>query len=632
MKETKTKVLLFASIIFLTALGLRTVNLEIINDNPFFSYPIMDEKYHDEWAQEISEGRLFERVPFYRTPAYPFFLGMIYAVFGHGYYTIRLIGVILGSLSCLLIFIVGKEVYSLKVGILSGFLACFYSMFIYFDSMLLTIYLELFFCLFGFLFLLMWFKKKTALNIILTGLFWGLAIITRPNFLIFVPVLSIYVFCLLKEKSLKERLAPVILFAAGMIPAVLTVLIINVVVGKDTVLLAWNGGINFYLGNNPEANGWSATSSDLDATWWGGYKDAILIAERNCGKHLLPSQVSDYWFKRGAQYIFSKPVNWAALMAKKVYLLLNSYELSNNQSIATFVRFSPLLQFPLLNFGIIVALSIMGFIVSTKDKKVGVVALFVLAYSLGLILFFIPARYRMPLVPFLLVFASHFIFWLIQRFKEKALRRVILSVIAIAVVIAFVHTDFYGTHSDIMKNSNVHVSLGNRYFESGEYYKAIIEYQKALKYDPHNGDAMNALANTYLALGQKNKAIMLFKQSLSIKENADAFSKLGIINFQQGMIDSAQIYFAKAITVDSTNPEVYYYIGISHAFGKKPHLAIKYLETSLQYYPDPKYLSNIYYNLGKLYLEVGNKNEAKQHLLKAGLKYKDVPRLLEMTK
>lgn len=623
--------LLFAFIIFLTALGLRIVNLEIIKDNPFFSYPIMDEKYHDEWAQEIAEGRLFERTPFYRAPAYPFFLGMIYAVFGHGYYTARLIGVILGSLSCLLIFIVGKEVYSFKIGILAGFLACFYNMFIYFDTMLLTTYLELFFCLFGFLFLLMWFKKKTALNIILTGMFWGLATITRPNFLIFVPVLAIYMFCILKEKSLKERLAPVILFTAGVIPAVLTVLIINVVVGKDTVLLAWNGGINFYLGNNPEANGWSATSPEIDATWWGGYKDAILIAERDCGKHLLPSQVSDYWFKRGFQYIFAEPFRWTELMIKKAYLLLNSYELSNNQSIATFTRFSPLLQFPLLSFGIIVALGIMGFIVSTKDKKVGVVALFVLAYSFGLILFFIPARYRMPLVPFLLVFASHFIFWLIQRFKEKAFRRVILSIIAITTMVAFVHTDFYGTHSDIMKNSNVHVSLGNRYFESGDYDKAIIEYQEALKYNPHNGDAMNALANIYLALGQKDKAIALYKQSLNIRQNADAFCKLGIINFQQGMIDSAQIYFAKAITVDSTNPEVYYYIGMSHAFGKKPHLAIKYLETSLQYYPDPKYLSNIYYNLGKLCLEVGNKKEAKQHLLKAGLKYKDVPRLLKMT-
>jgi len=620
-------VLLFASIIFLTALGLRIVNLEIIKDNPFFSYPIMDEKYHDEWAQEIAEGRLFERVPFYRAPAYPFFLGMIYAVFGHGYYTARLIGVILGSLSCLLIFIVGKEVYSLKVGVLAGFLACFYSMFIYFDSMLLTTYLELFFCLFGFLFLLMWFKKKTALNIILTGMFWGLATITRPNFLIFVPVLSIYVFCLLKEKSLKERLAPVILFAAGMIPAILTVMIVNIAVGKDTVLLAWNGGINFYLGNNPEANGWSATSPDIDATWWGGYKDAIIIAEREVGQRLMPSQVSNYWFRRGLNYIFSKPLDWAALMLKKIYLFFNVFEISNNQSIAAFREFSPLLRIPLLSFGVVTALAIWGFITSPRRKHVMLMFFFLLVYTFSIVIFFVPARYRMPLVPFLLIFASYTIFWIIQKFKERKLRQVVLSTIAIIAMTMFVNTDLYGTH--IVDYSVIHESFGNRFFEAGNYSKAIEEFKKALTYNPKNTDAINALGNTYMMVGRYTDAIRIFRESLNIERTLDALCKLGIINSQLGRFENAETYFHDAIAVDSTDPEVYYYTGMHYAYSNNPRLAIRNFEISLQYYPDPQYLNSIHYNLGKLYLEIGNINGAKEHLLQVDMEYRDVSRLLK---
>ncbi|MGB3339887.1 MAG: tetratricopeptide repeat protein [bacterium] len=625
------KVLIVAAIIFLTALGLRIVNLEITRNNPFFNYPIMDEKYHDEWAQEIANGELFERVPFYRAPAYPYFLGMIYAIFGHSFYTARLIGIIIGSLSCLLIFFIGKEMYSLKVGILAGFLACFYSMLIYFDSMLLTTYLEVFFSLLGILYLIKWFKQKTVLKIIISGVFWGLAVITRPNFLIFVPFLAIYIFFIFKKRPLKERLTPVFLFAAGMIPAVLTVIIINVMVGKDTVLLAWNGGINFYLGNNPAANGWSATSPEIDATWWGGYKDAIIIAEREAGKHLSPSQISNYWSRRGAQYIFSEPIQWFGLMVKKAYLLANSNELSNNQSILAFKKSSPLLRFSILNFGLITALGIFGFIVSKKNRKVAITALFIIAYSFGLILFFIPARYRMPIVPFLIVFSSYSIYWLIDKLKKRKIKQIILSLAAITIVIVFTNTDFYGLKHGGSESSLVYISFGNRYFESGEYDHAIAEYQKALYNNPHNISALNALANTHLALGQKDRALVLYKQSIHIKGNVDAFSKLGIISFQEGIIDSAQYYFAQALAVDSTNPQVYYYIGMSYAFDRKPFKAIENLKNSLEFYPDPKYLADIHYNLGKLYLETGDKNKAEHHLFKAGVRYKDVQKLLEMS-
>ena len=114
MKSTN-RILLTALIIFILALGVRFINLETIKDNPFFNYPIMDEKYHDQWAQEIAQGNLFGRVPYYRAPAYPYFLGLVYKLFGHSYYIPRLIGIIIGALSCMLIFLTGKEIFFLKI-------------------------------------------------------------------------------------------------------------------------------------------------------------------------------------------------------------------------------------------------------------------------------------------------------------------------------------------------------------------------------------------------------------------------------------------------------------------------------------------------------------------------------------
>lgn len=625
-KKSEKKILLITFIIFLIAFGVRFINLEAIKDNPFFNYPIMDEKYHDVWAEDIVGGDVFGNVPFYRAPAYPYFLGLIYSIFGQGYYIPRLIGIIIGSLSCVLIYLIGRELFSSRVGLLAALLACFYSMFLYFDTMLLTTNLEVFFCLLGVVYLLRWLKNKTNSHIIAAGVFWGLASITRPNFLVFVPVFTLYILFSFRKESLKQRLQPIALFVIGMLPALMAVIVINVVLGHDAVLVAWNGGINFYLGNNQFASGYSATSPELDATWWGGYKDAIIIAEKEIGQKLLPSQISHYWFMRGFNYILSKPLDWAALMLKKIYLFFNSFDLSNNQSIDTFKIFSPLLRIPLLNFGLVVVLAIWGFICSARRRQITVIYLFLLSFAFSIILFFVTARYRMPLVPFLLIFASYTVFWIIRKFKEKKHKKIVPAIITIIVIGLFVHSDLYGTHG--IDYSLIHASLGNRFFASGNYRKAIEEYKEALTHDPKNTDAMNALGNTYVMLGQLNNAMQLFRKSLNIQKSADALCKLGLINVQLGRLDSAQVCFNEAAKLFSTNPEVYYYTGLYYAYSKQPKLAIENFERSLQYYPDPQYINSIHYNLYKLYLEIGEIDEAKKHLLKVDVQYKDVSKLL----
>ncbi|MGB3478527.1 MAG: glycosyltransferase family 39 protein [bacterium] len=628
MKSTN-RILLTALIIFILALGVRFINLETIKDNPFFNYPIMDEKYHDQWAQEIAQGNLFGRVPYYRAPAYPYFLGLVYKLFGHSYYIPRLIGIIIGALSCMLIFLTGKEIFSYKIGALAGLLACFYSMFLYFDAMLLTVYLEIFFCVLALFLLIKSLKKRNDIQLILAGLFFGLASITRPTFLLCVLVFASYLYVISRKDKFKERLRRVFLLIIGVTPSILTVMIINSTIGKDSVPLAWNGGINFYLGNNQAANGWSATSPEIDKTWLGGYKDAIIIAELDMNRKLRFSEVSNYWFRRGFQYIFSRPINWFVLILKKAYLLVNAYEFPNNQSIKTYQSFSPLLRIPLLNFGIVTALAIIGFIFAPKQKTTKAALLFLLTYSLTIILFFVPARYRMPLIPLLLIFAAYAIFWIVQELRSKNYKKIVLSGGLIVLILGFVHTDLLNAHRDFVDKNVIHATYANHYFDMAQYEKALIEFNKALKYDPRNIKTINALGDTYSKLGNYDKARETYAISLRTQSNADALFKLGLVNFEQGIMDSAQLYFTDAAGLDSTNPIICYYAGMAYALDKKPQQAIRYLEISLRYHPYPRYISNTHHNIGLCYLEIGNIKKAKEHLAKSGIKQQDIDDLIK---
>jgi len=171
----------------------------------------------------------------------------------------------------------------------------------------------------------------------------------------------------------------------------------------------------------------------------------------------------------------------------------------------------------------------------------------------------------------------------------------------------------------VIDQSKIHESTGNRFFDAHKYTEAIEEYNKVLSHDPKNTDAMNALGNSYIVLSQPAAAEKMFKASLEIKRSLDALCKLGIIYMGRNSMDSAKINFDEAVAMNSTNPEVYYYTGMFYAYNKQPLPAIKHLETALSYYPDPKYLKNIYANLGKLYLETGNKEESAKYLQKAGV-------------
>ena len=94
----------------------------------------MDAEYHDQWAMRIAEGEWMGKEVFFRAPLYPYFLGAIYTALGHDYYLARLIQLILGSISCVLVYLVGREIFNWRVGLVASLIASFYGVFIYFDG------------------------------------------------------------------------------------------------------------------------------------------------------------------------------------------------------------------------------------------------------------------------------------------------------------------------------------------------------------------------------------------------------------------------------------------------------------------------------------------------------------------
>src|SRR5438552_10452812 len=128
---------LFA-IVFVVALAVRLIYVfEMKASNPVFGHPMMDELYHDQWATAIAQGRDFVNGPYFRAPLYPYFLGGIYKVFGHGYLAPRVAQAFVGALNCGLLFLIGRITFNKAIGFVAGIVAATYLMLVYFDAELL---------------------------------------------------------------------------------------------------------------------------------------------------------------------------------------------------------------------------------------------------------------------------------------------------------------------------------------------------------------------------------------------------------------------------------------------------------------------------------------------------------------
>ena len=120
--------------IFLIALLIRLFHLVQIEAIPLFYHLAGDGRTYDEWAQRIAAGDWLGTGVFYQTPLYPYFLGVLQIFFGHDLWLIRFFQILLGSLSCALIYLIGARLFSRAAGIAAAW--CSLSMRRQFSSML----------------------------------------------------------------------------------------------------------------------------------------------------------------------------------------------------------------------------------------------------------------------------------------------------------------------------------------------------------------------------------------------------------------------------------------------------------------------------------------------------------------
>ncbi|MBU0568980.1 glycosyltransferase family 39 protein [bacterium] len=368
--------------------------------------------YHN-YALAIINGN-FPKEPYYYSPLYPYFVALVYYILEPNPLTVRTIQSILGILTCLLIYLIGKKVFSQKVGLISLSLSAIYGIFLCYEGTLLIETLSCFFILLSLFFLL----KPSWRNIILGGIALGLASLTRASILLFIPFIFCWMILDIDEPK-KRIIAKFALLSLVLSLTILPCTIRNYSVSKRFVLISTNGPISLWMGNNRYADGQYYTPT---LPFQKAHAEMVQKKVKEKGDRAYFEDVLDF--------AKDSPLSFIRLQLKKFSLFWGTDEISNNISYEWVRSVSSVLRLPfIIGFSVVAPLGLMGAFFSLSKKRFGVMLLifFLFAYSIATTIFFVLSRYRLPVEPVLLIFTGFSISFLYEDLKKRKLKRLILS-------------------------------------------------------------------------------------------------------------------------------------------------------------------------------------------------------------
>ncbi len=505
--------------------------------------PAVDAATYSEQAASLAEGNWLRRGqgPFWQPPLYPYFLGVIKLVFPESfYYVSRFAQALIGSLTCVLLYLVGRRLFGSGVGFIGGLIAAVYGPLIYFDARLLPAGLATFFALVSLLLLMRAVDRPTRLIFMTAGFALGLASLTAAILASLIPGVAIWLFYWLRKKVAQV----VVAFLLGAVLAIAPVTLRNYIIGGDFVTISYNGGVNFYIGNNANA--------EQTLTLRPGWEWEELVALPLREGITRPSAKSLFFYRQALEYMQNAPLDYMGLLAAKTAQFWRGDEIERNQEMYYWRKYSSVLAGTLWKrgvafpFGLVSPLALLGLIVYIRRQGITLPVLFVLGYSFAVISFFVAARYRLPIVPLLILFAAYGGSWLYARWRQRPLRQALLPTAVLALLVLLVNWDL--PPMDERGKAATHNDLGNAYLQQGRYDLALLKYEQATRLDSTYWQAWFNLGSLRAMRGDLRGALPILLNVLEHeRERADVWSNVAGVYVGLGQYQQAAEVLEQAV-------------------------------------------------------------------------------------
>jgi Tetratricopeptide repeat len=585
--------------VFAFVLLVRLIALARLTSSPFLFPSSGDMHFYDDWARQILHGRFTDRFAFYGLPLYAYLLAFLYKLFGYSPFVPGFLQACLDAGTATLLYKISVRVFrndrepirnhENAIGILAAAGWAFFVPAQAYSVVLMPTSGGVF--VFWFL---VWQIAKTErapnpLRCLAYGALIGITATGIATILFIVPLLLAALLlrprCGPSSRSpWVSRIFAVALLFLGIGAGTSPCWIHNYFVARDPVFLSAHSGINFWLGNNPEATGYPKFPG-LHTAQAAMLKDSIDLAQAAAGRNLKRSEVSEFWSAKARAYINSDFAGWLKLMGRKLINFWNAFEYDDVSVIAKLSGSGVVL--PGFHFGLVAALAFPGICLSIrKFPAVRWIAAAILLHLVAVLPVFVTERYRLAAVPGLVLFAAVGVsmFWENCALARGNIVAAYIATLAIAAALvtwpqrdpALWALKFYNSGSQALDlqrwpiaqkqlelayayapdSTEINLALGNLWLQQRNLPRAEAHYHAVLRIDPRHKAALNNLGVVALEERNWDVAAAYFMNALQIApDDATTHFLLAKAKLASGDYRTAAVEAERAISLNPAPPE-----------------------------------------------------------------------------
>ncbi|HLF17518.1 MAG TPA: glycosyltransferase family 39 protein [Candidatus Omnitrophota bacterium] len=494
--------------------------------NPLPKIAIIDETYDQsrfyQAAIGILSGDWLASSANWFSPVYSYFIALILKITGADFYHVLLVQTLIGWIGIILIY---KSVQILfkdaRLALLSACLFAFYAPFTFYEGILNRDILITYGYLFSFYAALKTIENKKSIWLVMAAFSLGLTMVLRGHVL---PLLLGIYLPHSMGGSWSQKCRHIILF----------VLIFTLTLAP------------FWLRDQLLSKKTSVSSQGFSVFWVGNtYESSGLDVYRTPLRESLTQETEENLFK--AVKIFIReikkhPREYQYLYLRKFYMLFNSYEIPANMSFDQANENSRILRFFIINASFVLPLALLGmFLCWAKRKECALLYLFTVILLLGVVLFHVQARYRLPAIPYLIIFAAYSLSWLLRTIYQ---RRILLCAGGLCLWSLF--SAFTSPADEFIKRCFIshirpsdYLNLAIAYYfeyssnqnllnnEKKDFIlqKVSVNLEQAIKYWPAQdkkfiSEISTMLGDIYWIRGKRKEALATFEKALLLNPNS----------------------------------------------------------------------------------------------------------------
>lgn len=564
----------------------------------------LDAGFYLQLAQRVAGGDVFLLDPasFQGQPPPPFFISPLYiyalAAFlkvGGSVAAARIFQLILGTVAVWLLVLTARRWWGARAGWAALVLAAGCGLFTFYETLILQAALDPFLTALDLFLLTRAVQDGRPRGWALAGAALGLHALNRPNMLIVLGGLALVV---VVRRIARARFAPAAAFVGAALLVIAPVTLRNYRVSGDVVLISSHGGLNFLIGNGPDSDGTFVATMSVEPSIRGQWLDAPRVASEVVGRQLSPSETSSFFLARAWKWIAERPHTWLALVARKCWYTLSDVFLTLNHSYpffaydaGTWLRFLPVGPLVLMPLGVI------GLTLARprRDGAVVLPAFALLAFA-SVVIFFVAARYRLPLQVTLLVASAGAVPWLADLIRARHPRGVTAAaaLAGLAILVAAWPTGlddgraeerarmglYELDHGRLTAGEDwiaraaathgfpgvVHLRAGQAHEARGRLGDALSHYRQGLSRDPDEGTLHHAAARVLIAQGQIDAGLAELDQaSGNLTAIAREYEKVGLTLVTGRRLEEAIRVLTRARSTDPKSPTIRLNLAVAYA-------------------------------------------------------------------